>query len=174
MFNSVKTNSTIYILHKDEKPRIVIGNISGQPVTRNKYQVPGNYNLNHEMVTDINVKSPNQMYNLIGLPANLDLAETIFNGEKLVVSDNKEAMNAHILTLKQESTDVLNSIDYHKNLLSSCDKLLSDLNPEYAEKQAQKQEIDMLKLQMSEMIRKMNQFMDANSGQNNQLSNNKN
>lgn len=162
MFNSVKPNSTIYILHKEEKPRIVIGNISNQPVTRNKYQVPGNYNLTHEMVTDINVKSPNQIYSLIGLPSNLDIAETIFNGEKLVVSDNKEAMNAYVLTLKQESIDILNSVDYHKVLLSSCDKLLSDLNPEYAEKQAQKQEIDTLKQQISSLTRDMNNLMEAN------------
>ena len=28
----------------------------------------------------------------------------------------------------------LNSVDFHQRMIASCDKMLSDLNPEFAEK----------------------------------------
>ena len=71
-------------------------------------------------------------------------------------------MNAEILSLKQKSLDVINSVDFHRNLANSCDKILSDLNPEFAEKQAQREEIDSLKAQMSEMSKNIGDLMESN------------
>jgi hypothetical protein len=59
------------------------------------------------------------------------------------------------LSLKQKSVDLLNSTEYHKSLIASYDKLLSDFNPEMAEKQAQQQEICELRAQMTEMSKNM-------------------
>lgn len=162
MFQSVRPNSNIYILHKDNNPRIVIGTLTNQPVARRKYQVTPNFTQPQEMVVDLNVRSNNFTYNLVNIPSNLDIAETVFDGETILISDNKEAMNAEVLSLKQKSIDIVNSVDYHNNFINVCDSILSDLNPEFAEKQAQKQEIDMLKSQMSEMARKYDQLMEAN------------
>ena len=70
-------------------------------------------------------------------------------------------MNAEISNMKQKSIELLNSIDYHKNVIESCDKLLMQLNPEFAEKQRQEEEIRTLKLQVSEMTKNMNSLMEA-------------
>ena len=59
------------------------------------------------------------------------------------------------MSLKQKSVDILNSINYHKGLIASYEKLLSDFNPEMAEKQAQQQEISELRNQMNEMSKNM-------------------
>ena len=40
--------------------------------------------------------------------------------------------------------------------------MLSDLNPEFAEKQAQKEEIEILKNQMSDMSKNIEELMTAN------------
>lgn len=114
------------------------------------------------MVVDITVKVNGQTINYTGLPAQSDIADTISNGDSIVISDSKEAMNAEILSLKQKSLDVINSVDFHRNLANSCDKILSDLNPEFAEKQAQREEIDSLKAQMSEMSKNIGDLMEAN------------
>ena len=114
------------------------------------------------MVVDIAAKVNGQTINYTGLPAQSDIADTISNGDSIVISDSKEAMNAEILSLKQKSLDVINSVDFHRNLANSCDKILSDLNPEFAEKQAQREEIDSLKAQMSEMSKNIGDLMEAN------------
>ena len=64
-------------------------------------------------------------------------------------------MNSEIISLKQKSIDVINSKPYHENLVVTYDKILSDFNPEMAEKQAQQQEITELRNQMNEMSRNM-------------------
>lgn len=87
-----------------------------------------------EMVVDITVKAGDKTYNYNGLPASLEIADSFSNGESVVVSDNREAMNAEILSYKQRSLDALNSIETHRGIVSSCEEILNSLNPEYAEK----------------------------------------
>ena len=62
---------------------------------------------------------------------------------------SKEAINSEIISLKTKSEDIINSVDYHKNIINDCDKLLSELNPDFAERQKQQDEIKMLKEQIS-------------------------
>lgn len=162
MFQSVRPNSQIYIFHKGDAPKIEVGFVTAQPVIRPKYQVPPAFGQPQEMVVDIAAKVNGQTINYNGLPANLDIADSLSNGESIVISDNKEAMNAEILSLKQKSLDIINSVEFHKNLANNCDKILSELNPEFAEKQAQREEIDSLKLQMSEMSKNIGDLMEAN------------
>ena len=49
-----------------------------------------------------------------------------------------EAMNSEISSLKQKSIAIINSIDFHKEMISNCDKILSELNPEFADIQDRK------------------------------------
>lgn len=69
-------------------------------------------------------------------------------------------MNSEISSLRQKSLDIMNSIDYHKKIVQDCELLLQTLNPEFAEQKQQKQEIDMLKTQMSEMMAGMRELMN--------------
>ena len=103
------------------------------------------------MVVDLTVKVNNQIVNYNGLPANLDIADSFSNGESIVITDSREAMNAEILSFKQKSIDTINSIDFHKKVVTGCDDILNSLNPEYAEKKQQQDEISTLKTQMTEV-----------------------
>ena len=68
-------------------------------------------------------------------------------------------MNAEVDSMRQKSISILNSVDYHKKIVQDCEVLLQRLNPEFAEQKQQKQEIDMLKSQMSEMMSGMKELM---------------
>ena len=162
MFQSVRPNSQIYIFHKGDNPSLEIGQIVNQPILKPKYQIPASFGQPQEMVVDITVKINEQTNTYMGLPAQLDIADTFSNGESIVVADSKEAMNSEIISLKQKSIDLINSIDFHRNLISSCDKILAELNPEFAEKQAQKEEISTLKSQMTEMSKNIEELMNSN------------
>ena len=162
MFQSVRPNSQIYIFHKGDNPRLETGLVASQPITRPKYQVPPTFGQPQEMVVDLVVKINNQNINYSSLPAQADVADSFSNGESITISDSREAMNAELLSIKQKSLDAINNIGFHQNLVNTCDKILSELNPEFAEKQAQKQEIDSLKKQMSDMSKNIGDLMETN------------
>ena len=155
MFQSVRPNSPIYVLHKGDNPRLETGYVMNQPLPKPKYQIPHTFGQPQEMVVDLVVKLNDVSFNLNSIPANLDIADSYSNGESIVISDSREAMNSEILSLKQKSIDLINSVKYHESLIVQYDKLLSDFNPEMAEKQAQQKEISELRAQMNEMSRNM-------------------
>lgn len=57
-------------------------------------------------------------------------------------------MNSEVMSLKQRSIDVINSVSLNQEVVAGCDEILQLLNPEFAEKQKQQADINNLKLQM--------------------------
>lgn len=116
-----------------------------------KYTVPPVFGQPQEMVVDIVVKVNNQDLNYQKVPATAEIADFGFNG--VVLSDSRDAMNAEVVNLKNRSQETIQSIDFHKGVVESCDKILESLNPEYAERQAQQNDINSLKEQVQELMR---------------------
>ena len=162
MFQSVRPNSQIYIFHRGDTPRMEIGYVVNQPIPRPKYQLPVAFGQQQETVVDLVVKTNDQTYNYNNLPAQQDVADSVSNGESLIVSDSRDAISSEIINLKQKSLDIANSRDYHLSMVEKYDKVLLEIHPELAEKQEQKQEMDTLKKQMDEMSRSIAALMEAN------------
>lgn len=163
MFQSVRQNSQIYVLHKTDEPYVEVGQVIAQPITKPKYTMPTTFGQPQELITDISVRCGDKTANYNGLPAQQDIADTYSNGESIVVADSKEAINSEILSLKQKSIDIINSGPHNEKLVVCYDKILVDLNPEYAEKQTQREEINTLKNKMDEMSKNMEELMKTNS-----------
>ena len=158
MFSNLRTGSQVYILHKDATPYVEIGQVVSVSQPMPKYQV-NNFMQPQELIVDIGVSINGNNINLQKLPANLDVADQGSINGALFISTTKEAMNTEIASLRQKSQDIINSIDYHKKVIQDCEVLLQSLNPEFAEQQQQKQEIDTLKTQMSEMMNNIKDLM---------------
>lgn len=157
MFSNLRTNSQVYILHKEASPYVDVGTVINvsQPVPK----FPMNNFMNQqELVVDVTVKINDSTVTLQKLPANLDIADQGINGN-MVITTSREAMNSEVDALRQKSLGILNSVDYHKKVVQDCEVLLQRLNPEFAEQKQQKQEIDTLKAQMSEMMLGMRELM---------------
>ena len=170
MFQSLRQNSPLYIFHKGNNPKLDIGYIINQPITKPKYTIPPTIGQTQEFITDLVVKVNNETINYNSIPSNLDVADCYSNGENVVISTTKDAINAEIASLKQKSIDILNSVDIHKQLIINYDKLLIDLNPEYAEKKQQEEEISSLKQQVGDMNKQIGdmtnmvkELMDTNN-----------
>ena len=112
-----------------------------------------------ELVVDVVVNVNGSNITLQKLPASLDVADQGTANGSLFISTSRESMNTEITSLRQKSQDIINSIDYHKKVVQDCEILLQRLNPEFAEQKQQKQEIDNLKAQMSEMMNGMKELM---------------
>ena len=163
MFQNLRVNSPVYILHKENSPYIEQGNVISVSMPKPKYPSQTQFGQypQMEMVVDVVVNIGGQNANLQGLPAGADIADFGQNGN-IVVSCSRDAMNGELSTLRQKSVDILNSVEYHKGMIESCDKMLTALNPEFAAKQQQEQEIDMMKQQIATMTQNMNTLMQMN------------
>lgn len=157
MFSNLRTNSQVYILHKEASPYVEVGTVVSvsQPVP--KFPM-NNFMSQQELVVDVVVKINDNVVTLQKLPANLDIADQGINGD-VVITTSREAMNSEVDALRQKSLGILNSVDHHKKVVQDCELLLQRLNPEFAEQRQQKQEIDILKAQMSEMMLGMKELM---------------
>ena len=160
MFQSIRPNSPIYVFYKGDSPRIAVGQVVNQSAVRPKYTVPTAYGQPQDLIIDFSIKLGEQVCKFTNIPANVDIADAFCDGESVIISASKDAMNAEILNMKQKSIDVINSIDYHKSFISKCDKLLMDLNPDFAEKQSQKEEIASLKKSVEELIESNRKLME--------------
>lgn len=158
MFSNLRTNSQIYILHKDTTPYVEIGQVVSVSQPQPRFPV-SNFMNPQELVVDIVVKINGTDITLQKLPANLDVADQGTVNGALVITTSREAMNSEVDSLRQKSLSILNSVDYHKKVVQDCENLLQKLNPEFAEQKQQKQEIDMLKTQMQELMSGMKDLM---------------
>lgn len=158
MFSNLRTNSPIYILHRDATPYIEVGQVISVSQPRPKYQ-SSNFMAPQEQVVDVVVGINGNNITLQSLPANLDVADQGTINGSLFITTARDAMNSEVNSMRQKSLDIINSIDHHKKIIQDCEILLQRLNPEFAEQKQQKQEIDMLKSQMSEMMSGMKELM---------------
>lgn len=158
MFSNLRNNSQIYILHKDSTPYVEVGQVISVSQPQPKFPVT-NFMSPQELVVDVVVRINGSDTTLKGLPANLDVADQGSVNGALVITTSREAMNSEVDSLRQKSLSIINSVDYHKKVVQDCELLLQNLNPEFAEKKQQKQEIDTLKSQMSELMSGMKELM---------------
>ena len=158
MFSNLRTNSQVYILQRDTTPYIEIGQVVSVSQPKPRFQT-NNYLTPQEQVVDIVVGINGNNITLQSLPANMDVADQGTINGSLFISTSRDAMNSEINSMRQKSLDIINSIDHHKKIIQDCEVLLQRLNPEFAEQKQQKQEIDMLKTQMSEIMNGMKDLM---------------
>lgn len=158
MFQSLRPSNQFYILHKDAVPYLEMGSVVSVSAPMPKFQFPQTFGQPQEMVVDVVARVNDNNVTFQKLPANQEIADFGNNGS-IVVATSKEAMNAELSSIRQKSIDIINSVNFHRSVIEGCDKTLRDLNPEYAEKQQQQEEINVLKQNMEEMRKGMADLM---------------
>ncbi len=158
MFQTLIPNQTLYILHKIGTPRLETGTV--QNVSPIKTMPSPQYGQMPTQTVDVTVLVNGQVYPYT-LPANAVVGTLRENGG-IVVSMSREAMSNEVKNLKQASLDIINSVEYHQGVVTTCDAIWQQLNPEAVEKEQQKNEIATLKEQMSAMSNNVMQLMEMN------------
>jgi len=152
MFSALRQGAPLYILEKGETPNIKIGQVESVTQPRPKYAT---YNPalgitgNMETIVDITVKINGDKKEYIGIPSNL----SIHGYGDIVISESREAMISEVDGMLQTSKSILESVDYHKKMVSMCEEMLKQLNPAYAKEQERDGAIDSLKNEV-ETLRK--------------------
>lgn len=150
MFSSLRQGSLFYILEKSEKPILKIGNVVsvGNPTPKYNTSYLPNQN-QYETIVDVVVKVGDEEVKFEKLPSQLSIAN--FGNSGVVVSESKEAMNAEVEAMLRISNQVIDSVPYHQNVISSCDGILRELNPQFAKEKEQEEKIGLLEQKMDGM-----------------------
>ena len=153
-FQNLRNNHQIHILHKDAIPSLEIGKILNVSVPVPKY---GNNSMYNDLVLDITADVEGRATNFQKLPANSEIADF---GNNVVVATSKDAMNSEVMSMKQRSLDILNSIEQHQSIIQGCDEILKILNPEIVEKQRQEEENKALREEINSLKAMFSEFLN--------------
>ena len=157
MFQGLRTNSLFYFLDKGENPNLRIGQVVSVSNPQTKYPTFNNGFTPQPMetVVDVKVKLGDEEVDFKQLPANGQIA----NDKNLVVSDNKDAMSAEVDAMLRQSKAILESVDYNKRVVESCEGMLQQLNPQIAKEKEQTEKINKLEGKVSGIEGKIDKMM---------------
>lgn len=157
MFQGLRSNSLFYVLDKGENPNLRIGQVVSVSNPQTKYPTFNNGFTPQPMetVVDVKVKLGDEEVDFKQLPANGQIA----NDKNLVVSDNKDAMSAEVDAMLRQSKAILESVDYNKRVVESCEGMLQQLNPQIAKEKEQTEKINKLEGKVSGIEGKIDKMM---------------
>lgn len=157
MFQGLRTNSLFYVLDKGENPNLRIGQVVSVSNPQTKYPTFNNGFTPQPMetVVDVKVKLGDEEVDFKQLPANGQIA----NDKNLVVSDNRDAMSAEVDAMLRQSKAILESVDYNKRVVESCEGMLQQLNPQIAKEKEQTEKINKLEGKVSGIEGKIDKMM---------------
>lgn len=147
MFSAVRQGNLFYVLSKGERPSVRIGQVESvsNPVPKYPTFNPSTpYNAQPEMLVDVKVKCDGETMDFQKLPANGE----VYSYPNAVVSDKKEAIISEVETMLQTSKQIVDSVNYHESVISSCDNILKELNPQFAKEKQQEEKIGALEDQV--------------------------
>lgn len=133
MFSTLRKGATIYVLDRTSKPEVKMGYVENVTMPRPMYPT---YNpavsmgTNMQTVVDITVRVDDEKKEF-SVPSNL----SIHTYGDYTLSENKEAMISEVDSLIQNSREVLESVDKHKESITAYENILKSLNPVYAKEQ---------------------------------------
>lgn len=153
MFSALRQGATFYILERKEKPILKVGKVESrtEPVSKFGY----NATIGVDTTIDVVVSVGDEKMEYKQLPSTLSVAT--YTDSDIVVSDSREAMLTEVEDMQRKSQDIIDSIDYHKGVLESCDGIIRVLNPQLAKEKATEDKINSLS---NEMVNIKNSLTD--------------
>ena len=138
MFSTLRQNSPIYVLDKKDSPVLKKGII--ETVSPQRSRTGSFYGQPMDMIVDIRVNIDGTSQEFKNIPASLSIA----NDGNIVISETKVAMSTEVDSMLSISKQILESVDYHKDVIEKCEQILKDLNPQFAKDKLQEEKINSL------------------------------
>ena len=162
-FNSLAIGSPIYILHKSDKPQLIVGSLKDKTQPQAKYQaqaVPNDFNgTNIQQVFTLTITYNGKDEQLTDVPINYEIVQ---RGND-VLSCNRDAMLQAVDAMIQSSKKSLEMVDYHKSVLIEGEKMLEELNPRYAEEKKRDKTITELEKRQAMTDQKLTSLETQNA-----------
>ena len=166
MLSGLRQGTPVYVLYKNE-PRFAVGKVaqvSNQYPPQFSFQQPINPNTMGMMV-DLSIAVDGKTETYPRIPINSSIAE--FPDKGVILSETHDGIVNEINVIRNASQTAIDQVDLHRRIISSCDQLLLDLNPQLKHEQEQAGKIARLEEQiagMSEQIAAMTGLLSKSLG----------
>ncbi len=149
MFSEIQKGSTVYVLDTRDTPKYYTAKVKevSQPYVPQRTN-PQQWNpAAFQQYVNITIDG-NEPW---GVPTNLN----VVTKDGLTVSTTIEDIKTAVSAAQQESTTVVNSYEKHKANLAAYEEIIRQLDPGYAQAQAQETEIKGLKSKLAAIEEKL-------------------
>ena len=164
-FSELRQNYPVYILNKTDMTTIQgkVVNVNApyfqQP---NPMQVPMPMPMQQQptqRVVDVTIdmQGKTQTFTITETSA-ITCAQ--IGGKDFILSTDKQGIIREVEVIKSQSEEALSNVDRHKAVINSCDTILSEWNPEFAEKKQQDERISGLEKQVEKMGKMLSDFIN--------------
>lgn len=158
MFSGIRQGNLFYVLDKSNLT-LKIGEVESVSNPTPKYgqsTYPTQPFAQPEMHVDIVAKFGEESLKFEQLPSNL----SVTSKNNVIVADNRDSMNMEVEAMLRSSRAVIDSIPYHEKVLESCDKMLRELNPQFAKEKEQEEKIGALEARMGHIDGKLEKVLE--------------
>lgn len=148
MFQNIRKGATLYVLNKQDAT-LEVGEVVNvtppQPMYNHTYQ--GGQFTPPKMYVDIELNAGGKVITLQKLTADA----TIDDKNGIIVAENRDAILNEIEVLAKNSQRIIESCDYHNEIVNKCRALVAELNPQLKREAEQAREISDLRQQLSDI-----------------------
>lgn len=145
MFGGLRQGNLLYVLEKTAQGvALKVAQVESVSNPQPRYGQVAQYGNTADMVVDVRAKVGEESMDFKQLSTSLSIA----NSGNLVISDSKEIMSSEVETLMRTSRQAIESVPYHEGMLSECEVMLKELNPQFAREKEQEEKIDALEGKM--------------------------
>lgn len=161
-FSELRQNYPVYILNKTDMLAIqgkVIN--AGSPYFHQPSQsgMPLPLTTPQSRVVDvtIDIQGNRQTFTI---PESSSVTCAQVSGKELIIATERQGIVREVEVMKAQSEEVIASVDKHKSIIESCEKILSEYNPAFAEKQQQDLRITGLENKVESMSKMLSDFIN--------------
>lgn len=156
MFQGLTQGASVSVLYKNI-PRVADGRVISVNTHMPTFNPQQPMALMNGPVTDITVQIGNETIPFAGLPANGVIAN--FPEKGLFLSTDRSAIIREVEAMATASKQVLDSVPAHQKMVTDCEALLIELNPERKKEAKQEQELSDLRGQVAELKTMLSAFL---------------
>lgn len=157
MFLSLNQGTPIYILDKSDDIKFKTGEVVSVSQPKPNY-TSTNPNLGfNQTYVDIKVNVDGETLEFNQIPSNFSCVS--YNSGKLTISETKQGLQNEVETILNQSKQILSKQDYYKSSIKDCERILAELNPQFAKDKERDTRLTELETKVSSVDEKLNQII---------------
>lgn len=149
MFSSLTQGSIVYILDKQDRPKLKCGEVVG--VSALKFQANGS-------TVDLKINSEGIIQDYGNIPSNSSIVS--YNNGKVTISETKQGLQNEVESTLQNSKNIVNNIEIYKQNIIDYEEILKQLNPQFAKDKERDSRLNNLELKFEGVEDKIDKILN--------------
>lgn len=148
MLSGLRPGTPVFVLYKNE-PRFATAKVVSISNQYPQYNFQQPLNTGNGPVIDLVLEIDGKTETFARIPLNSSIAE--FPDKGVIISETRDGIVNEVNVIRSASQTAIEQVDAHKRIISACDQLLCDLNPQLKHEQEQAGKIARLEEQLAGM-----------------------